>query len=238
MAPAIIVNKAADAPTPSQDDVSALLHSVFTAKLSHTSVEAAYALSTLLQNSVGFRGLKGYGILDEIKKAAADKKNAGRREGAMNALGALFERLPPVQKLTEVVFLVQEEGLVPLALDALSDKTGTVRESAQYALDALFNNLGPEAKVVGLLPALVKYLGKKSGKWQGAVGGYELMGRMADKAKMGMESLEVEKEKDVLREAMGKQLEGLIPVVEAGMHDLKSEVSPATSTEHSLVTTV
>ena len=41
---------------------------------------------------------------------------------------------------------------------------------------------------------------------------------------MGMESLEVEKEKDVLRDAMGKKLEGLIPIVEAGMHDLKSEV--------------
>ena len=48
--------------------------------------------------------------------------------------------------------------------------------------------------------------------------------RMADKAKMGMESLEVEKEKDVLRDAMGKKLEGLIPIVEAGMHDLKPEV--------------
>jgi elongation factor 3 len=54
---------------------------------------------------------------------------------------------------------------------------------------------------------------------------------MADKAKMGMEALEVEKEKDVLREAMGKKLEGLIPVVENGMHDLKSEVcTPTTHT--------
>lgn len=225
MAPAIIVNKAGDGPAPSQEDVSAFLTSIFTAKLSHASVEAAYGLSTALQNSVGFRGLKGYGILDEIKKAAGDKKNPGRREGAMNALGALFERFPAAQRLAEVVFLVQEEGLVQLALDALSDKTATVRESSQYALDALFNNLSAEAKAFGLLPVLVKYLSKKSGKWQGAVGGFELMGRMADKAKMGMESLEVEKEKDVLREAMGKKLEGLIPVVESGMHDLKSEVS-------------
>ncbi|OAG04902.1 elongation factor 3 [Paraphaeosphaeria sporulosa] len=237
MAPAIAVSKSGDAPAPSHDDVAAVLTTVFTAKLSHSSVEAAYALVTLLQNSVGFRGLQSYGILDEIKKAATDKKNPGRREGAMNALGALFEKMPPFQRLTEVVFLIQEEGTVVLALDALSDKTGTVRESAQYALDSLFNNLSAEAKVFGLLPVLIKYLGKKSGKWQGAVGALELIGRTADKAKMGMESFEVEKEKDILREAMGKKLQLLIPVVEGGMHDLKSEVAKqATKTMNSLTT--
>ncbi|ORX97355.1 P-loop containing nucleoside triphosphate hydrolase protein [Clohesyomyces aquaticus] len=237
MAPAIIVNKAGAGPVPSQEDVSAILSAVFASKTSHASVEAAYGLSTLLQNSVGFRGLKGYGVLDEIKKAAADKKSPIRREGSVNALGALFERFPRAIRLGEVMMLVQEEGLVATTLDLLSDKTPAVRESAKYALDALFENLGPEAKVVGLLPLLVKYLGKKSGKWQGAVGAFELIGRMADKAKMGMESIEVEKEKDVLREAMGKRLEGLIPVVEGGMHDLKTEVcKQAVKTMNSLTT--
>lgn len=224
MAPAVVVDKAGGAPAPSQEDVAAFVSSIVTAKTSHSSVDAAYALTTLLQNSVGFRGLQGYGILDEVKKSATNKKDAVRREGAMNALGAFFERLPRSQKLTEVIFLVQEETLVPLVLDSLADKTASVKESAKYALDSLFENLTAEAKVSGLLPVLSKYLGKKSGKWQGAVGAYELIGRMADKAKMGMESFEVEKEKDILREAMGKRLEGLIPVVEAGMHDLKSEV--------------
>ncbi|KAF2873294.1 P-loop containing nucleoside triphosphate hydrolase protein [Massariosphaeria phaeospora] len=225
MAPSIVVNKAGAAAPPSQDDVAAFLTSIFTAKTSHSSVDAAYGLTTLLQNSVGFRGLKGYGILDEIKKAANDKKNAPRREGAMNAIGALFERFPRAHKLAEVVFLIQEEGLLPLTLDAMSDKAAPVKESAKYALDSLFDNLSAEARVAGLLPVLCKYLGKRSGKWQGSVGALELIGRMADKAKIGMESLEVEKEKDVLREAMGKKLEGLIPVVEGGMHDLKSEVA-------------
>ena len=226
MAPAIIVGKSGNsAPPPSLDEVSSILNAVYTAKTSHESVQSAYALSTLLQNSVGFRGLKGYGVVDDIKKAAVDKKNPVRREGALNALGALFERFPREHKLAEVVFLVQEGGLVPLALDSLSDKAAPVRESAKYALDALFENLSAEAKVVGLLPLLVQYLGKKSGKWQGAVGAFELIARMADKAKLGMESAEIEKEKDILREAMGKKLEGLIPVVEGGMHDLKSEVS-------------
>ncbi|KAL6711331.1 [NU+] prion formation protein 1 [Coniothyrium glycines] len=237
MAPAIIVDKAGTAAPPSHEDVAAFITSIVTAKTSHASVDAAYALTTLLQNSVGFRGLQGYHILEELKKAAANKKDAVRREGAMNALGAFFERLPPTQKITEVVFLQQEETLVPLALDLLADKTGSVKESAKYALDALFETLAAEAKVFGLLPLLTKYLGKKSGKWQGAVGAYELIGRMADKAKMGMESLEVEREKDILRDAMGKKLEGLIPVVEAGMHDLKSDVAKqANKTMNSLTT--
>ena len=114
--------------------------------------------------------------------------------------------------------------MIPYVLDALADKGAVVRDSAQYALDALFANLKPEAMVVGLLPVLTQYLSKVSGKWQGAVGAYELMGRMADKAKLGMGSKEEEKAKEVLRESMGRKLAGLIPAVETGMHDLKAEV--------------
>ena len=213
------------APPPSQHEVDDLLNVIFTADKSQTSLDASYALSTLLLNSVGFRGLKGFGILDAIRKAAADKKNAVRREGAMFALGALFERMPPKDATSEVVFLLQEENTVPLALDALSDKVATTKESAEYALDALFNNLRPEALVYGLLPVLTKYLGKSTGKWQGTVGALALIGRMAEKAKIGTDSREEEATKDFLRETMGKKLEGLIPVVEGGMLDLKGEVA-------------
>lgn len=142
----------------------------------------------------------------------------------MILLGALFEKFLPGQKISEVVFLVQESSVVTSALDLLADKGNVVRESAQYALDELFKNLSSEALVVGLIPALSTYLGRKSGKWQGTVGAYALLGRMADKAKMGLGSKEEELAKDLLREAMGKKLAGLIPIVEAGMHDLKTEV--------------
>jgi elongation factor 3 len=224
MAPAIAIKSAdSSSPPPSQDEISDILNTVFTADKSQQSLDAAYALTTVLTNSVGFRGLKGYGAIDQIKKAATDKKNVGRREGAMFALGALFERFPAQQPLSEVVFMLQE-GLIPVALDGLADKVSSVRDSALYAVDALFDNLCPEAMVIGLLPALVKYLGKPTGKWQGTVCAYRLVGKMADKAKMGMGSKAEEQGKDVLREAMGKRLEGLIPIVEGGMHDLKSEV--------------
>ena len=207
-----------------QEEVTSQLNAIFKAQTSQASLDAAYSLTSLILNSAGFRGLRTFGILEEIKKGAADKKDGSRRESAMILLGALLERFPPSQRISEVMFLIQEGGVLTSALDALADKGGVVRESAQYALDALFVNLTPEAMTAGLLPALSRYLSHRSGKWQGAVGAYELIGRMADKAKLGMGTKEEEKVKDLLRESMGKKLAGLIPIVEAGMHDLKAEV--------------
>lgn len=209
---------------PTQDEISSLLNTIFTAKTSQSSLDASYALTQLLLNSVGFRGLRIYGILEAIRKEAANKKDGARRESAMILLGALFEKFVPQQRISEIIFLAQDGGIIRPALDGLADKGPPVRESAQYALDVLFNNLSPEALVVGLLPALVRYLSKATGKWQGAVGAYELLGRMADQAKMGTGTKEEESRKDLLREAMGKELKGLIPIVESGMHDLKNEV--------------
>ncbi|PHH92995.1 hypothetical protein CDD83_2484 [Cordyceps sp. RAO-2017] len=226
------------APPPSQEDVSALINTIFTAQTSAASVEASYGLCELLLNSVGFAGLQRYGVLAEVKKAAADKKNGLRRESAQNLLGAILERFPPKQPVSEVVFLCQDDGLLPCALDALADKGAVVREAAQYGLDALFANLGPEALVVGLLPVLSRYLAKKTGKWQGTVGAYRLLQKMADKAQMSIGTSKHEAaDKDVLREAMGARLAGLIPLVEGGMHDLKAEVEKqAVQTMNSLTT--
>jgi len=224
MATPIVVKNAGQAP--SQDDVSAILNTIFTAKKSQESLDAAYALVNVLQSSVGFRGLKAYGIFDVIKKAATDKKDVGRREGAMFALGALFERMPPQQPLSEVVFLLQEKDLVKLILDSMADKVASVKESAQYALDALYNNMKVEALVAGLLPVLIAYV-EKSSKWQGVAFAHKMIGQMADQAKMGTGSREEEEAKDVLRVSMGKRLSVLIPVIEGGMHDLKADVAKA-----------
>ena len=233
--PLIVVSK--DAP-PSQDDVSTFLNTIFTATTSAASVDASYALCDLLLNSVGYVGLQHYGVLAEIKKAAADKKSALKRECAQNLLGAIFERFPPKQTLVEVVLLVEEDGMVPCALDALADKGTVVRESAQYGLDALFANLNAESLVCGLLPVLTKYLGKQTGKWQGTVGAFKLMQQMADKAQLALGATKEEAaDKDVLREAMGSKLAGLIPIVELAMHDLKAEVEKqAVKTMNSLTT--
>ena len=232
-----MISKAAG-PAPTQAEISAILDTIFTAKTSDASIAAAYTLCDLLLNSVGFRGLQSYGILADIKKAATDKKSGAKKESAQNLLGALFERLPPQQKLTEVVLIIEDGGMVGCALDALSDKGPVVREAAQYGLDELFKNLSSEALVHALLPALATYLGKRSGKWQGTVGALKLMQKMADKGKMEIGTTKEEaNDKDILRESMGTKLAGLIPLVEAGMHDLKGEVEKqAVATMNSLTT--
>lgn len=237
VSPPTMVSKDAP-PPPSQEDVSAFVNTVFTAKTSGASVDASYGLCDLLLNSVGVSGLQQYGVLAEIKKAAADKKDGFRRESGQNLLGAIFERFPARQHVSEVVFLVQEDGLVPCALDALADKGAVVREAAQYGLDALLGNLSAEALVTGLLPVLVQYLSRKTGKWQGTVGAYKLLQKMADKSQMAIGTTKEEAaEKDILREAMGAKLAGLIPIVESGMHDLKAEVEKqAVQTMNSLTT--
>ncbi|KAL8958468.1 MAG: hypothetical protein Q9183_005829, partial [Haloplaca sp. 2 TL-2023] len=238
-APAMLVKSSEPSSVPpSQEEISSLLDTAFTAQTSQQSLDAAYALTNLLINSVGFRGFNTYAIFTEIRKAAADKKNGSRRESAMNLLGAFFERFPPAQPISEICFLVQDGGILNVVLDALSDKGNVVRDSAQYAVDALFACLSPESMVVTLLPALSRYLGKRSGKWQGTVGAYELLARVADKAKMGTGSKEEESIKDLLRESMGKKLAGLIPIVEAGMHDLKAEVSKQASKTMTSLTTL
>ena len=211
---------AGEGPAPSQAEVSSFLNAIFTSSSSGASIDASYGLCELLLNSVGYRGLQQYGVLAEVRKASADKKSGVRRESAQNLLGALFERFPPQQPIAEVAFLLQDGGMVACALDALADKGPVVRDAAQYGLDALFGLLSPEALVVGLLPALTAYLSTRTGKWQGAVGAYKLMQKMADKAQIAIGVTKGEaQDKDILREAMGTKLASLIPLVEDAMHD-------------------
>ncbi|KAK3372224.1 P-loop containing nucleoside triphosphate hydrolase protein [Podospora didyma] len=236
----VVPIKAADgaAPAPAQADVKALLDTIFSAKTSAASIDAAYGLCEILLASVGFRGLQQYGILQEIKKAAADKKSAVRREGAQNLLGALFERFPARQPISEVIFLLQDGGMLNVALDALADKGSVVREAAQYGIDALFKHLSPEALVAGLMPALITYLKKAGGKYQGVAGALKLIQTMADKAKISLGSTQEEAElQDVLREMLGAHLAALIPLVESGMLDMKADVEKqAVKTMNSLTT--
>ncbi|KAK2786209.1 hypothetical protein FQN52_007958 [Onygenales sp. PD_12] len=223
---------------PSESDVSALMDTIFNATKSQDSLDAAYALTNLLMTSVGFRGLHRYDLIKDIKKAAADKKSGAKRESAMLILGALFERFPREQPLSEVVFLLQDGGLLSVALDGLADKGAVVRESAKYAVDALYACLKVESLVAALVPALSAYLSKATGKWQGAVEAYRLLEKVADRTKAGDDTKEESLQKDLLRGSMGRCLKDLIPIVESGMHDLKNEVSKQAVKTMTALTTV
>ncbi|KAJ5394439.1 Armadillo-like helical [Penicillium crustosum] len=202
------------------------------------SLDGAYALTNLLMQGAGCAGLLNYNVLANVRKAASDKKNGAKRESAMLIIGALFERFPREFPLSEVVFLLHDGGIFDIALDALSDKGAVVRDAAQYAIDALFGCLSPEAMVNGLIPALERYLSKGSGKWQGFVGAYSLIEKMAVKAQLGKGTKDEERQKDLLRESMGKTLKELIPIVESGMHDLKSEVAKQSCKTMTALTTL
>ncbi|RAH63322.1 hypothetical protein BO85DRAFT_444615 [Aspergillus piperis CBS 112811] len=220
-----VVSKTPSGVPPTADEVNSILNTIFQAETSQQALDASYALTNLLIQSVGCSGFRTYNLLPPIKKAATDKKNGALRESSMLILGALFERFPREHPLSEVVFLLQDGGVLNLALDLLADKGAVVRDAAQYAIDALFACLKPEALVNALLPALSAYLNQNTAKWQGFVGAYSLIEKMATKSQMGTGSLDEEREKDLLREAMGKTLKDLIPLVESGMHDLKNEVA-------------
>ncbi|OOF91218.1 hypothetical protein ASPCADRAFT_211501 [Aspergillus carbonarius ITEM 5010] len=233
-----VVSKTPSGIPPTAEEIASIVNTIFNADTSQQSLDAAYALTNLLIQSVGCSGFQKYNLLPEIKKAATDKKNGARRESAMLILGALFERFPREHPLSEVVFLLQDGGVLNLALDLLADKGAVVRDAAQYAIDALFACLKAEALVNALLPAITAYLHQNTAKWQGFVGAYSLIEKMATKAQMGAGTLEEEREKDVLREAMGKTLKDLIPLVESGMHDLKNEVAKKSIKAMNAITTL
>ncbi|KAJ0425266.1 P-loop containing nucleoside triphosphate hydrolase protein [Aspergillus carlsbadensis] len=234
-----IVAKTPSTVAPTTQEIFSLLNTIFNAETSQQSLDASYALTNLLIQSVGPFSFQTYTtILPDIKKAATDKKNGAKRESAMLILGALLERFPTAHPLSEVVFLLQDGGVIGLALDALADKGAVVRDAAQYAIDALYAALKPEAKVNALLPALSSYLSRGSGKWQGFVGAYALIEKMASEAQMGTGTQEQERDKDLLRDAMGKTLKDLIPLVESGMHDLKNEVVKRSCKAMTAVTTL
>jgi elongation factor 3 len=233
-----VVAKGPSGVPPTTEEISSLLNTIFTAETSQQSLDGSYAVANLLIQSVGTSGLLNYNVLAETKKAATDKKNGARRESAMLIFGALFERFPREFPLSEAVFLLHNGGILDVVLDSLADKGAVVRDAAQYAIDALYACMTPEAKANALLPALEAYLGKGTGKWQGFVGGYKLLDKMAAGAQMGNGTKEEENDKDVLREAMGKTLKELIPIVESGMHDLKADVAKQATKTMTTMTTL
>lgn len=199
-------------------DTKPLMDAVLGASTSQESLEASVVLCNAITAEPSSAHHVLANLLPSVASAAADKKSGSNRESAMIIYGTLYERLPPKAPATEVLLVEETLGIV---FDALSDKGAVVRESAQYAIDAIVGVLKQPALVVGLLESIEKYLSTSAAKWQGRVAALQTIGKMAEKAaKADKERGEV-----FLKDVLGRELEGLIPVVENAMHDLKNEVS-------------
>lgn len=201
------------------------LETIFNAKTSQESLDGSLALC----NDIAANPLAAHHVVSEllplVSKAATDKKNPGKRESAMIIYGALYESVLIKAPATEV--LLVQETLHPV-LDGLADKEAFVRESAQYAVDALLKLLGQPSLVSGFLKALESYIKNQNGKFQGKVTALNAISKLAEKA---VKAYDTEGE-IFLRDVMGRELEGLIPVVENAMHDMKNDVGFTEKKKH------
>ncbi|KAF3902400.1 hypothetical protein ABW20_dc0107206 [Dactylellina cionopaga] len=200
----------------SEEDIPALLDEIFTASTSQGCLDAANkTFSLLVAQPFTFRSLERFKILPLLAAAAADKKDGTKRESAMIAYSSLYSIFISNARCTEPLLL----NTLEICLDGLADKGAVVKESAQYSVDTMFSLLPIEALVSALLPVLMEYLKRPATKWQGKIGALKLIAKLAKKA------IGQDEEARISFEIIASKLEELIPVVESGMHDLKSEVS-------------
>ena len=211
-----------------------LLDSVFAAKSSQASLEAAIALSTHISSlpPSSLQDVLQKSILPPLLKHCQDKKSAVNRESALIALGSLIETLP---NSSAISYLLLAPTLPQVVFDALADKNGPAKEAAEYAIQAIYTilistptaSLHPISTEVGVsylsADILTNYLVSSKAKPQGKIGALELLSKLADR----MVTLSDVTGVVFGRELMGRQLEGLIKGVEGGLFDVKTDVSRA-----------
>lgn len=202
----------------SSPDFIPALDAIFNAATSQASLDGAVALC----NDIAANPHTAHHVLEQllplVSKAASDKKSGTRRESAMIIYGAFYEGLLIKCPATEP--LLVQQTLQPV-FDGLADKGAVVRESSQYAIDAMFGLLRQPALVSGYLKALENYVKNPNAKFQGKVAALGCISKVAEKAIKAYDELG-----DVfIRDVMGREMEALIPVVENAMHDMKNDVS-------------
>ncbi|RPA78524.1 ABC transporter [Ascobolus immersus RN42] len=204
----------------SSTDFAPALEAIFNTKTSQAALEGAIALvSDIAANPLGAHHVVE-DLLPTIQKAANNKKDAGRRESAMIIYGAMYETLLVKAPATEVLLVKETLSVV---LDGVADKEAFVRESAQYAIDAMFGLLREPSLVSGFLKELEAYVKKMTGKFQGKVAALNAIAKLAEKAIKSYD----EQGEVFFRDTMGRALDQLIPVVENALLDMKDQVSKA-----------
>jgi HEAT repeat protein len=129
---------------------------------------AAFGLSGVVKG-LGISSLKNYGVLDALKAAVEDKRDARPREGALLAFECLCEKLG---RLFEPYII----HILPLLLQCFGDPSPQVRAAASDAARLIMGQLSASG-VKLVLPALLK--GLEDPAWRTKQGSIQLLGSMA-----------------------------------------------------------
>jgi hypothetical protein len=129
---------------------------------------AAFGLAGLIKG-LGISALKAHDVMATLQAAAADKKEAHRRQGALFGFECLSERLG---RLFEPYVI----HILPLLLTSCSDSDDGVREAGEAASKAVMGQLsGQGVKLV--MPALLQ--GVEDSAWKTKKAAIDLLGSMA-----------------------------------------------------------
>ncbi|GAX75317.1 hypothetical protein CEUSTIGMA_g2762.t1 [Chlamydomonas eustigma] len=129
---------------------------------------AAFGIAGIVKG-LGIMAMKNYGIMDTLKTAVEDKKEASSREGALLAFECLSEKLG---KLFEPYIIY----ILPLLLACFGDVVPVVRQATEEAARMIMGQLTASG-VKLVLPALLKGLEDKV--WRTKQGSVQLLGSMA-----------------------------------------------------------
>ena len=129
---------------------------------------AAFGLAGLVKG-IGISALKAHDIMPTLQTAAADKKAAHRRQGALFGFECLSERLG---RLFEPYVI----HILPILLTSCSDGDDGVREAGEAAAKSVMAQLsGQGVKLV--MPALLQ--GVEDSAWKTKKAAIDLLGSMA-----------------------------------------------------------
>ncbi|KAG0143678.1 hypothetical protein CROQUDRAFT_96004 [Cronartium quercuum f. sp. fusiforme G11] len=178
--------------------------------LNNTDKAARDSASTELVNLVKAEGPQAFvrlGLSDAIVKGLTDKKNADAREGAATLLSTLCQE--GVGHAVEPFVFNNDSLVLKELLEALGDKTATVRQASLDSLKHLVKIMTPWALHL-ILPILLSQI-STAGKWQVKTGALEILDALVVSA----------------ADQMAKAMPDIVPVLAAAIWDTKADVKKA-----------
>jgi elongation factor 3 len=169
-----------------------------------TRDSAAQAFAAVAQKD-GPAAVQSAGFNEAAKKALADKKSPGAREGAASAVSAIVKH--GGVKALEPTFI--ESGLYAALLETFADKMPAVRTAAVEAVKEFVSAMNPWATAL-VLPALLHDI-KTNGKWQVKTGAIVILNQIVKSAP----------------NQTAKLMPEIVPVLSEAIWDTKADVKKA-----------